>query len=60
LFVSWLVLAVFAATNRQSVSSGPQGGFLDGLDPKPAPFGVSFTGRARREPRLITLAYAFE
>jgi amidase len=28
--------------------------------PKPAPFGVSFTGTACSEPRLIELAYAFE
>jgi amidase len=26
----------------------------------PAPFGVTFTGRAFSEPRLIALAYAFE
>jgi amidase len=30
------------------------------FDPKPAPYGVSFTGRACSEPRLIELAYAFE
>ena len=28
--------------------------------PRPAPFGVSFTGTACSEPRLIELAYAFE
>jgi amidase len=28
--------------------------------PKPAPFGVTFTGTACSEPRLIALAYAFE
>ena len=28
--------------------------------PKPAPYGVSFTGMACSEPRLIELAYAFE
>ena len=27
---------------------------------KPAPYGVSFTGLACSEPRLIALAYAFE
>ena len=27
---------------------------------KPAPFGVSFTGMAGSEPRLIELTYAFE
>jgi amidase len=31
-----------------------------GFDARPAPFGVSFTGRACSEPRLIELAYAFE
>ena len=34
--------------------------FPFGFDPKPAPFGVSFTGTACSEPRLIELAYAFE
>jgi amidase len=34
--------------------------FPDGFDAKPAPFGVSFTGTACSEPRLIELAYAFE
>ena len=28
--------------------------------PKPAPYGVGFTGTACSEPRLIALAYAFE
>src|SRR5688500_10811762 len=31
-----------------------------GFDPRPTPFGVSFTGGACSEPRLIELAYAFE
>ena len=35
--------------------SAPQG-----LEARPAPFGVSFTGTACSEPRLIELAYAFE
>jgi amidase len=35
-------------------------GFPPGFDPKPSPFGVSFTGPACSEPRLIELAYAFE
>ena len=30
------------------------------FDPKPAPYGVSFTGMACSEPKLIELAYAFE
>jgi amidase len=38
------------------------GGFVPpaGLVINPAPFGVTFTGRAFSEPRLIALAYAFE
>jgi amidase len=31
-----------------------------GFDPKPGPFGVSFTGMACSEPKLLGLAYAFE
>ena len=31
-----------------------------GFNPKPAPYGVTFTGMACSEPRLIGLAYAFE
>jgi len=34
--------------------------FPKGFDPKPSPFGVSFTGMACSEPRLIELAYSFE
>jgi amidase len=34
--------------------------FPPGFDPKPVPFGVTFTGMACSEPRLIALAYAFE
>jgi len=32
----------------------------EGFDAKPRPFGVSFTGGACSEPRLLELAYAFE
>jgi amidase len=32
----------------------------DGFNARPAPFGVSFTGMACSEPKLIELAYAFE
>jgi amidase len=31
-----------------------------GFEPKPAPYGVGFTGAACSEPRLVALAYAFE
>jgi amidase len=34
--------------------------FPDGFNPRPAPFGVSFTGTACSEPKLIELGYAFE
>jgi amidase len=34
--------------------------FPAGFTPKPAPYGVSFTGLTCSEPRLIELAYAFE
>jgi amidase len=34
--------------------------FPAGFNPKPAPYGVGFTGGACSEPRLIALAYAFE
>jgi amidase len=47
-----------------SVPNVPQGrdasAFPAGFDPKPAPFGVSFTGMACSEPRLIEIAYGFE
>ena len=39
-------------------SAGPA--FPTNFEPKPAPFGVAFTGMACSEPRLIALAYAFE
>jgi amidase len=34
--------------------------FPAGFEPRPAPFGVSFTGTACSEPKLVELAYAFE
>jgi amidase len=34
--------------------------FPVGFDPRPAPFGVGFSGAACSEPRLIEIAYAFE
>lgn len=42
------------------VPNAPTPPFPDGFDVKPAPFGVSFTGLACSEPRLIELAYSFE
>jgi amidase len=40
--------------------SPPPPPFPAGFEPRPSPFGVSFTGMACSEPRLIELAYAFE
>jgi amidase len=40
--------------------SAPPPAFPPGFDPKPSPYGVSFTGMACSEPRLLELAYAFE
>jgi amidase len=34
--------------------------YPEGFNPKPAPTGVSFTGMACSEPKLIEIAYAFE
>jgi amidase len=42
------------------VPNAPEQPFPPGFDAKPAPYGVSFAGRACSEPRLIGLAYAFE
>jgi amidase len=39
-------------------TSGPD--FPEGFEPRPQPYGVSFTGGACSEPRLLELAYAFE
>ena len=43
-----------------SVPNDAPPAFPAGFEPKPAPFGVTFTGMACSEPRLIALAYAFE
>jgi len=43
-----------------TVPNTPMPVFPAGFDPRPAPHGVSFTGMACSEPRLIALAYAFE
>jgi hypothetical protein len=42
------------------VKNAPTPAFPDGFDAKPAPFGVSFTGLACSEPRLLALAHALE
>jgi amidase len=43
-----------------TVPNAPSVPFPDGFAAKPSPYGVSFTGLACSEPRLIALAYAFE
>jgi amidase len=40
--------------------TAPAAPFPEGFNAKPAPFGVSFSGLACSEPRLLALAYAFE
>ena len=42
------------------VPNAPTPAFPAGFNAKPGPFGVSFTGMACSEPRLLELAYAFE
>jgi amidase len=42
------------------VPNAPTPPFPPNFQPKPSPYGVSFTGMACSEPRLIALAYAFE
>ena len=47
-------------TNQPELNIPPGLAFPAGFDPKEAPYGVTFSGRAFSEPRLIGLAYAFE
>jgi amidase len=42
------------------VPNSPTPPFPEGFDAKAGPFGVSFTGMACSEPRLLELAYSFE
>jgi len=42
------------------IQNAPTPAFPDGFAAKPAPFGVTFTGMACSEPRLIELSYGFE
>jgi amidase len=61
------VIVPFAFIPNAPQSGGPTGGgaqqpraFPEGFNAKPQPFGVSFTGMACSEPKLLELAYAFE
>jgi amidase len=49
------VIVPFAA-----VPNAPTPPFPQGFDARPAPYGVSFTGTACSEPRLLAMAFAFE
>jgi amidase len=42
------------------VPNAPTPGFPPGFDARPQPFGVSFSGMACSEPRLLEIAFAFE
>lgn len=42
------------------IPNAPTPPFPPGFEARPAPFGVTFTGGACSEPRLLALAYAFE
>jgi amidase len=42
------------------VPNGDPKSFPPGFDPKPAPFGVGFTGTACSEPKLLEMAFGFE
>ena len=42
------------------IPNAPAPAFPAGFDARPQPYGVSFTGLACSEPRLLELAYAFE
>jgi amidase len=42
------------------IANAPTPGFPPGFDARPQPYGVSFTGMACSEPKLLELAYAFE
>lgn len=43
-----------------TVPNAPKPPFPAGFDAKPSPYGVSFSGMACSEPRLIEIAFAFE
>ena len=50
----------FVPNAPAAAGNTPAPAFPDGFDPKPSPYGVSFTGMACSEPRLLELAYSFE
>jgi amidase len=42
------------------IPNAPAPAFPSGFNARPQPFGITFTGMACSEPKLLTLAYAFE
>jgi amidase len=42
------------------IPNSPTPPFPEAFDAKPVPYGVSFTGMACSEPKLLELAYSFE
>jgi amidase len=55
------VIVPFAMVpNKPGPGATPPPAFPAGFEPKLAPYGVSFTGLACSEPRLLELAFAFE
>jgi amidase len=49
-----------SAAQAPTPNPPPANPFPSGFNPKPQPFGVSFTGMTCSEPTLLRLAYAFE
>jgi amidase len=54
------VIVPFGLVPNKPGPGAPPAPFPDGFEPKLSPYGVSFTGLACSEPRLLELAYAFE
>jgi amidase len=55
-----LIVVPFAMVPNGGGGQQQQNAFPQGFNPKPAPYGVGFTGAACSEPRLLGIAYAFE
>jgi amidase len=55
-----LIVVPFSFVPNGGGNGQRQDPFPPGFDPKPAPFGVGFTGTACSEPKLLGIAYAFE
>ncbi|HKE29415.1 MAG TPA: amidase family protein [Bryobacteraceae bacterium] len=55
-----LIVVPFAMVPNGGGGQQRQNTFPPGFNPRPAPYGVGFTGSACSEPRLLGIAYAFE